>query len=321
MQSLFSGRRFVLIVILTLAAVPYFLRLGASSLWDSNEAFYAETPREMIESGDYINPTFNYQPRFNKPPLCYWIVASLYKVFGVSESVERLAIAFAAVVLIATAYGLGRCVFSQEAGLLAAIGLAASPRFLMFSRRIMIDVYLAMFMALALLMFTLAERQPNRRRFYLIAMYVSIALGILTKGPVAVLLPAISLFFYLAVHKRLNEIRTLMLPAGVAIIALIVLPWYLAVYAQHGWGYIQTFLLKDNLSRYAERAWGPSRSPLFYIGVIAGDFFPWSLFFALALAFEARERLGWNRASSRSTPAPGNQQSANGSADSAITED
>ena len=300
MQSLFSGRRIVLIVILTLAAAPYFMRLGASSLWDSNEAFYAETPREMIESGDYINPSFNYQPRFNKPPLCYWVVAGLYNLFGVSESIERLSIALAALVLIATAYGLGRCALSQEAGLMAAIGLAASPRFLMFSRRIMIDVYLAMFMALALLLFMLAERRPERRRSYLIAMYIALGLGVLTKGPVAALLPALALLIYLAVRGRLKEIRSLMLPAGVAIVALIVLPWYLAVYAEHGWFYIQTFILRDNLSRYAQRAWGPSRGPLFYLGVIGGDFFPWSLFLPATFWFEARQRLGRNRRASRS---------------------
>ena len=299
MESSLSGRRFVLIVILALAAAPYFMRLGASSLWDSNEAFYAETPREMIESGDYINPSFNYQPRFNKPPLCYWVVVVFYKIFGVSEAAERLAIALAALVMIATAYGLGRCAFSVEAGLLAGIGLAAAPRFMMFSRRIMIDVYLAMFMALALLLFILSERQPKRRRLYRIAMYAAIGLGVLTKGPVAALLPAFAFLIYLAVYRRRKQIRDLMLPTGVAIIGLIVLPWYFAVYAQHGWGHIQTFILKDNLSRYVQQAWGPSRGLLFYIGVIAGDYFPWSLFVVPALWCEARDRLGFTRGSSR----------------------
>ena len=84
--------RIALLSVLALAVAPYFVGLGASSLWDSNEAFYAETPREMIESGDLINPSFNYQPRFNKPPLSYWVVAASYKLFGVSEAVERLSV-------------------------------------------------------------------------------------------------------------------------------------------------------------------------------------------------------------------------------------
>src|SRR5262245_50243201 len=103
----------LLLILLSLTVAPYFVRLGASSLWDSNEAFYAETPREMIESGDYLNPQFNYKPRFNKPPLCYWVVAGLYKIFGVSEAVERLAIALGAGALIATAYALARLAYSS----------------------------------------------------------------------------------------------------------------------------------------------------------------------------------------------------------------
>ena len=69
MTGSFHRRHLILVAVLCAAALPYFTRLGASSLWDANEAFYTETPREMIESGDLTNPSFNYQPRFNKPPL------------------------------------------------------------------------------------------------------------------------------------------------------------------------------------------------------------------------------------------------------------
>jgi len=280
--------QWVLIVTLALAVAPYFLRLGASSLWDSNEAFYAETPREMIESADYVNPTFNYHPRLNKPPLSYWLVVPFYKVLGTSEDAERLPIVLAALIMVATAYGLGRVAYSTNAGLLAAIGLAAAPRFLMFSRRIMIDVYLAMFMTLALLMFMVAEKRPDRRRLCLILMYAFIGLGVITKGPVAIALPAAVLLIYLAVYRRLRELREMMLPIGAIIVAAIVLPWYIAICIQHGWGHIETFILKDNLSRYTQPVWGPRRGFLFYIPVVIGDFFPWSLFLISSLLLAAR---------------------------------
>ena len=51
----------ILFVLLAAATVPYFVNLGASSIWDANEAFYAQTPREMIEASDYVNPSFNFQ--------------------------------------------------------------------------------------------------------------------------------------------------------------------------------------------------------------------------------------------------------------------
>lgn len=283
MKTSLASQRYTLIILLALAIAPYFIQLGASSLWDSNEAFYAETPREMLESGDYLNPSFNYKPRFNKPPLCYWVVAASYKLFGVSESAERMALAFGALLMIATAFLLGRAAYSTEAGLLAAIALASTPRFLMFSRRIMIDVYIAMFMGLTLLLFMLAEKYAGRRQFFLMLMYASVGLGILTKGPVAAALPTVAFLLYFAATHQLRRIREIKLPTGALLIAAIVLPWYLAVYSQHGWFYIKTFLLQDNLSRYTQPVWGPRRGPFFYLPVMIGDLFPWSLFLFFAI--------------------------------------
>jgi 4-amino-4-deoxy-L-arabinose transferase-like glycosyltransferase len=295
-----SRRRLLLIVLLAAAVVPYFVNLGATSIIDANEAFYSETPREMIESGDYITPTFNYEPRLNKPPLSYWVVAASYRVSGVSLGAARLPIAMGAMVILVTAFLLGRQAFSTDAGLLAAITLAATPRMLLFSRRIIIDVYTAMFVGLTLLFFVLAETEPERRRRWLIAMYVSAALGVLTKGPVAVAIPALVFGVYLVLAGRLRTITRLMLPAGALIVAAIVLPYYAALYAQHGWDAITSFLLRENLARYAEGVGAPNRGPLFYLPVVFADlYFPWSLMLPAAFALVPWTRLlsgrGWAR--------------------------
>ena len=99
---------------LFLAICPYFIDLGGSSIWDANEAFYVETPREMMERGDYVNPRFNYEPRINKPVLSYWIVAGFYHLFGVSVGVERIPIALGGIVLIVTAFFLARAASSRR---------------------------------------------------------------------------------------------------------------------------------------------------------------------------------------------------------------
>ena len=98
----------------------------------------AETPREMIETGDYVTPSFNFQLRMNKPVLSYWNVAASYHLFGISEWSERLPIAIGALVIIGTAFGLGRLLGGTFAGLLAALVLATSPRFALLARRIII---------------------------------------------------------------------------------------------------------------------------------------------------------------------------------------
>ena len=71
----------------------------------------------------------------------------------------------------------------------------------MWSRRIFIDIYISMFMGLTLLFFALSERYPERRRLFLVLMYVSVGLGMLTKGPVAVALPGLAFALYLLVHR------------------------------------------------------------------------------------------------------------------------
>src|SRR3954467_15764391 len=103
-----SRRRAALFVLLVASIMPYFVDLGVSSIWDANEAFYVETPREMLERGDFISPTFNYLPRLNKPVLSYWIVATFYKVFGVAGGIPRVPIALPARAMILTALALAK---------------------------------------------------------------------------------------------------------------------------------------------------------------------------------------------------------------------
>jgi 4-amino-4-deoxy-L-arabinose transferase-like glycosyltransferase len=270
---------------LLLLALPLFLLfLGANAIWDANEAFYVETPRQMVLSGDYINPSFNALPRFNKPVLSYWIVAGLYKMFGISVTVERFGIAVGAFGILLAAFLIGRALRSTTTGTLAALIVATAPRVIMHSRRIFIDVYLTSFMSIALAGFVLALRFPEHRKRWLILMYVALGLGVLTKGPVAIALPVLACGIWLVVERRLRDLATLMLPTGAAIIAAIVLPWYVAVYAQHGWKYITDFIFGENLERFSTAMTPGGRDYSFYLPVLLTDLFPWAPLLILPLA-------------------------------------
>ncbi|UCF36822.1 MAG: hypothetical protein JSU96_18755, partial [Acidobacteriota bacterium] len=87
----------VQVLLLVLFCSPLFVEVTRSTVWDANEAFYAQTPREMVESGDWIHPTFNGRPRVNKPPLSYWLVAVPYTLFGPDLASERLVLALTGV--------------------------------------------------------------------------------------------------------------------------------------------------------------------------------------------------------------------------------
>ena len=290
-----SSKR-VLLPLLAAAVAVYFVALGASSIWDANEAFYVDTPREMLEAHDYINPSFNYVPRFNKPVLSYWIVAGFYKMFGVSVAVQRFPMALGAMILIACAFVLARLADSgsrihdprsaiqdqgsaiRDPGVWAALGLAASPRLVMFARRIFIDIWISAFMALTLTFFALAERYPEQRRRYLALMYVCVGLGALTKGPVAFVLPGLAFALYLVARREVGRIREMMLPLGILIVAAIVVPWYAALHHEHGWTYIKSFIVAENVERFTTGVGvRQQRGPWFYLPVVLSDSFPVSL--------------------------------------------
>jgi 4-amino-4-deoxy-L-arabinose transferase-like glycosyltransferase len=282
--------RRVLLGILVAGAVVYFVSLGNSAIWDANEAYYVETPREMLEAHDLVNPSFNYEPRFNKPVLSYWIVAGLYRMFGVSVGVERFGIATGAMLIVLAAYLLaGAVAFGDaetrrpSAAAWAAAGLLASPRLLMFARRIFIDIWLTAFMSLTLAFFALSEAHPERRRRYLLLMYAAVGLGTLTKGPVAIALPGLAFAVYLAIRRELGRVREMMIPAGIVIVAAIVLPWYAMLYHLHGWTYIKSFLVTENIERYSEGVGVRlRRGPFFYLPVVFSDSFPWSMLLPMA---------------------------------------
>ena len=264
-------------LLLLLAAVPVFLvALGANSIWDANEAFYVETPRQMVVTGDYVNPSFGGEPRFNKPVLSYWLVAGAYRLLGESVAAERMVIAAAALVTILATLVIGGAIGGRATGLLAAVVLATAPRFVFFSRRILIDVLVTMFMTSALACFAAAERYPERRRTLLLLMYLAIGAGILTKGPVALVLPLLAFGAWLLMERRLGDIRRLMILPGALIVLAVVVPWYAAIYNQHGWDYIRQFFVGENLDRFSE-PFTTARSAFFFIPVLLADILlPWA---------------------------------------------
>ena len=114
-------------------------------------------------------------------------------------------------------------------------------------------------------------------------MYASIGFGALTKGPVAIALPGLAFVVYLGVRRELGRIREMMLPAGILVVALIVVPWYAALYQQHEWTYIRSFLVAENVERFtAGLGVQQHRGPWFYLPVVLSDSFPWSLLLPLA---------------------------------------
>ncbi len=266
------------ISLLLLAALTFAAGLGRQALSDGDEGYYAEASREMVESGDWLTPRFNYEDRWQKPVLYYWVTAAVFAVAGPSEWGARALSAVSGVLLVLLTYGMGRRLLNDddEAWVSAAI-VATCYGYFTLARLALPDLPLALFITLTIFWWL-------EGRYRLAA--VAAGLGLLDKGPLAVLIPGIVLLPLAWRERRATLPQGLrpvsLAPAHLAVAAVLCLavaaPWYLAMFARHGVPYLQSFFVGDNLERFATARFNEPRSLLFYVPIVVGGFFPWMAF-------------------------------------------
>ena len=205
----------------------FFLNLGAYSLKEPDEGRYAEIPREMIESGDWLVPHLDYVRYFEKPPLLYWTVALSYKVFGINEWAFRFPNALFALMTVLSLYIFARKWFPEQVAFLSSVILMSAFGFFSMARIETTDMLFTFWLFLSLLSFYAHYRQQHRGMLSLF--YISLALATLTKGPVAILLMVLAVLPFLLIERRLSFLKELHLPWGVPLFLLVAAPWFIAI--------------------------------------------------------------------------------------------
>ena len=206
-------RRSTLLLVL-LCSVTFLAGLGRPAIGDSDEAFYAEAGREMVASGDWLTPHYNYELRFQKPILFYWLVAATYRVAGVGEAQARLWSALAGLGLALVTAAAGRRWRDPATGLLAGAIVATSFGYFSIARLALPDLPLAFFVTVtiyAALVGTLDD--TGRAHRWLALAGAAAGCGFLTKGPVGVLIPALVLLPIWWVERATMVVR----PSAVAL--------------------------------------------------------------------------------------------------------
>ena len=246
----------------------------------------------MVERGDFLVPYYRGQPFFDKPPLTYWLIAGAFGAFGFTLEAARLVAALAGLGALAASVWLGARLFDRETGLLGGLLLATTLAFVSFGRLAMSDMLLTLWstLAMALGAALLDEPRPASRSGLAVALGAALALGFLTKGPVALLLPGLGLLALLWTRPSLA--RSSVRPAALAalVLLLLALPWFVMVQRRLGWQPLAYFFLRENLQRFAGDAYDSGRSPLYYLPVYLAEGLPWSPLLPLALLRLRRER-------------------------------
>ncbi|MEB3295812.1 MAG: glycosyltransferase family 39 protein [Synechococcales bacterium] len=288
-----------------LCGLAFWYRLGSTGLLDETEPLFAESARQMTVTGNWITPYFNGVPRYDKPPLIYWLMAIAYKLLGVNEWSARIpsALAGTALVFFVTYVShewMARSSPSSEmtsvshrlkARLipsLPAVALILNLQMIFFARTGYSDMLLNFCFGGALLSFFLGYRQPDQpaiqRRWYL-AFWGLMGLGVLTKGPVGFVLPgAIAGLLVLLTGQGRSVWREMPWRTGVGLFVGITLPWYGLVYLQKGTEFINSFFGFHNLERFTQVVNQHSGPWYYHFVMVLAGFFPWSLALPAAIA-------------------------------------
>jgi 4-amino-4-deoxy-L-arabinose transferase-like glycosyltransferase len=189
--------------LLLLAALTFFAGLGRGAITDSDEAFYAESSREMVASGDWIEPHYNYEPRWQKPVLYYWLTSATYFVTGANEFGARFWAAMAGIGLVLVTAAAGRRWYDETTGLLAGAIVATNFGYFSIGRMALPDLPLTFCITLAIyaaLVSTL-EQERSPRTFVILAA-LGLGAGFLMKGPVGLIIPLLVIVPVLLIERR-----------------------------------------------------------------------------------------------------------------------
>jgi 4-amino-4-deoxy-L-arabinose transferase-like glycosyltransferase len=217
-----------LVLLLALPAVLLY-PCCAFPLFEPDESRYAEIAREMYQRGDVVVPYLQGEPYLDKPPLLYWLVALSYRLFGVHDGAARGVSAVAVHGTVLLVYLFGRRWFGEGAAFRGALALSLAPGFLGMGRLLLLDGLLTFWTTLALFSAFEAIRGERLRRGWWLMAALACGLGVLTKGPVALLLLAPPLWL----HRRFAEPRAPLsrsaLLAFFLVLAAVNVPWYAAI--------------------------------------------------------------------------------------------
>jgi len=288
------------------------------ALWTPDEPRDAEVGREMAVSGNYVVPTLAETPFLEKPPLAWWAMSGLYKLFGVSDGVARTSSALAGLLTLLLVFDLVRRIADPFAALMATLATGCLSGFYYEYHRVIVDPWLSLFVMLGYWGYVLAMlppreddsirnpqsaiRNPSPCPWAILIIYLAGGLSFLAKGPVGPGLIAGPVIVSILWNRQWNFFRSWMhVPAAVIFLALCALwPWLL--YRSGGSGLLNGFLVDSLFARFFPPATGHARTGhqeafWYYFANFPASILPWLLAVPAICHWFWRKRLpqAWNR--------------------------
>lgn len=271
-----------LLILVVLGLIFLFLGLGSFPLIDVDETRYATMARDMVLTGDWNNLMLNGQPFLEKPPLYFWLVASSISLFGkFTPLAVRFPIALVSFLFVIITYLFGKRVVSEKFGFYTASILLSSFFFLMLSHIAILDSLLMVFIGLSLYSgFMATICKPENKKWFWLGFYVSLGLGVLDKGILALGIPVLVMLLYLLITKNLKQLLHPVHLLGILVFMLIVTPWHYLMHKNYGTYFWIEYFVRHHFARFINsETIGRERPFLYFIPIFLVGFMPWLLLF------------------------------------------
>ncbi|MBI5496084.1 MAG: glycosyltransferase family 39 protein [Deltaproteobacteria bacterium] len=291
---LLRAARGAMVVSCLCSALLWPLGLGVD-VQDHDESTYAELAREMVERGEYWDLQCNYMDWFGHPVLSMWVLAASFKLLGVSELAVRIPAALEVILVLALTWWLGRRLHGRAvADLSVALG-AALPAMSLMGHNVKTDLNLILVMGLTIM----AAWEALERPPWWVVSGVAAGLGVLTKGPIGLLLPgAVALLATLWAGRGRELGRGVVWMAlGLAAFVATVLPWNLFMWGEHGARWFEALYLESTVRRFGvTTAHTETTTPLYFLHTLLWAAAPAVPFGLLSLLYRAKDVRGqWRR--------------------------
>ena len=280
------GGRLSILLPLLLAAVLYFASTTGRAVTDYDEGYYAQAAQNMAEHGDWVTPYADGIRFLEKPPLLYWLTAISFKIFGINEFALRLPTALAVIAIVWIVMLMALRAFNKRAAFIAGLCTAFCVGTYLFTRETLHDVWLVLFITLAIYAFHKWYSDSSRPLRPALLFYAAAAGAMMCKSLIGVAFPVGIIALFFIISREWPKWRTLHILPGSLLFLVLTVPWHWMA-AIRNQGFLDFFFVGEQFLRFFGKREPPvlwSVPLLTFWALVLVWFFPWTAFLPAAFA-------------------------------------
>ena len=280
-----------------LCIVVYIIGSITVPLMEIDSVQYANISREMLLNKSFLQIFDQGKDYLDKPPMLFWVSALSMYIFGINDIAFRIPSILMAVLAIYSTYKFTRLYYAKEVALLAALVLASSQAMFLITHDLRTDTMLMAWVILGIWQFS--SWLFTKKWISLITAFVAVAFGMMTKGPIALMVPIFSFVPHFLIHRNFKLLFKWEYLIGVLIILILLIPMDIGLYQQFdlhpekvmyektGTSGLRFFYWTQSFGRITgESVWHENDYFFFLFENLLWGFLPWILFFIIGLVLE-----------------------------------